>query len=355
MTATAQRYWIDITSPHGTSSLEIVPGIYILGRKSGVDIVLADDMVSREHARIECLGEACTITDLNSSNGTKVSGEWLIPEEAKALAVGDVIEIDPFRLEFKATTISLTSEFPVEPPTIMPEPEPESVPPLPLPDTTAEVEVIDKAVAVKAPSGAAQKPVVKREMVPVEPPAPPPAPPKPPLNGSHSEMSIYQPPPGLTATHSHYLQFLPDIYHNDFMTRFLALFESIYRPIEWTVDHFDQFMHPQTAPAGFLPWLASWFDLLLDSSWEEPQKRQLLSEAYQIYSQRGTKTAISRMLEIYTGQRPQIDDQSEGLPPFFFTVSFPTEAKSRQVLIQELLNKHKPAHTNYSLTFAENA
>lgn len=46
----------------------------IVGRSSDVDMVLIEDMVSRRHARLECL-EEITIEDLGSTNGTFVNGE----------------------------------------------------------------------------------------------------------------------------------------------------------------------------------------------------------------------------------------------------------------------------------------
>jgi pSer/pThr/pTyr-binding forkhead associated (FHA) protein len=46
----------------------------IVGRSSDVDMVLIEDMVSRRHARLECIDEI-SIEDLGSTNGTFVNGE----------------------------------------------------------------------------------------------------------------------------------------------------------------------------------------------------------------------------------------------------------------------------------------
>jgi len=46
----------------------------IVGRSSDVDMVLVEDMVSRRHARLECI-EEISIEDLGSTNGTFVNGE----------------------------------------------------------------------------------------------------------------------------------------------------------------------------------------------------------------------------------------------------------------------------------------
>ncbi|MBN2227147.1 MAG: FHA domain-containing protein [candidate division Zixibacteria bacterium] len=51
-------------------------GRYLIGRNEDCDIMIKDQTVSRQHARISILpDETCLyITDLKSSNGTKVNG-----------------------------------------------------------------------------------------------------------------------------------------------------------------------------------------------------------------------------------------------------------------------------------------
>jgi pSer/pThr/pTyr-binding forkhead associated (FHA) protein len=50
-------------------------GVIVIGRASGLDLVLAEDMVSRKHARLAIAPGAITIDDLGSTNGTFVNGE----------------------------------------------------------------------------------------------------------------------------------------------------------------------------------------------------------------------------------------------------------------------------------------
>ncbi|MBK7396787.1 MAG: DUF4388 domain-containing protein [Myxococcales bacterium] len=47
----------------------------VVGRSSDLDMVLVEDMVSRRHAKIAYSGDAITIEDLGSTNGTFVNGE----------------------------------------------------------------------------------------------------------------------------------------------------------------------------------------------------------------------------------------------------------------------------------------
>jgi phage tail-like protein len=134
------------------------------------------------------------------------------------------------------------------------------------------------------------------------------------------------------------------------MKRFLALFESILMPIEWTVDNFDLFLDPGTAPSSFLPWLANWHDILFNPSWNEVQRRAFLKDAYQIYALRGTRWALSRVLEIYTGKKPEIIEYKETEKAHTFTVRLPVKAgQIDRKLVESLIDMNKPVHTTYAL------
>ncbi len=50
-------------------------GELLVGRASELDLVLAEDMVSRKHAKMALQGSVFSITDLGSTNGTFVNGE----------------------------------------------------------------------------------------------------------------------------------------------------------------------------------------------------------------------------------------------------------------------------------------
>jgi hypothetical protein len=66
---------------------------------------------------------------------------------------------------------------------------------------------------------------------------------------------------------------------------------------------------------------------------------------------RGTKRALRRVLEIYTEATPDIVDVTADQAPFTFTVTLPSNQRPRRLLIEQLINAHKPAHTNYQLIF----
>ena len=130
------------------------------------------------------------------------------------------------------------------------------------------------------------------------------------------------------------------------------MLESIALPIQWNVYNFDLFLDPKCSPEEFLPWLATWFDVVFDDTWSESQKRQLLSEANEIFAGRGTQATLARVLEIYTGEKPTIDDEDESLAPYTFAVHVPlAEHLVNRQLVEQLINVNKPVHTNYQLTF----
>lgn len=73
----------------------------LVGRSPNVDLALADEGVSREHALLsydEAAG-AWTLEDLQSTNGTRVNGKRV---RSRALTPGDEIQIGNVRLTFAA-------------------------------------------------------------------------------------------------------------------------------------------------------------------------------------------------------------------------------------------------------------
>ncbi|MCC6446697.1 MAG: FHA domain-containing protein [Armatimonadetes bacterium] len=80
----------------GDSGREVLlyEGAIYLGRRSANDIVFReDDYISGQHARIVADEEGIGLIDLGSTNGTKVNGDRLLPQERRPLASGDIIEM----------------------------------------------------------------------------------------------------------------------------------------------------------------------------------------------------------------------------------------------------------------------
>jgi hypothetical protein len=72
----------------------------VIGRLPECSVVLSDSNVSRRHAEIRRKGDGVFVTDLGSTNGTRVNGA---PVREQFLASGDEISVGTTRLIFEMT------------------------------------------------------------------------------------------------------------------------------------------------------------------------------------------------------------------------------------------------------------
>jgi predicted component of type VI protein secretion system len=92
---------VDLLSDNGRvlRSFSLDAPIVTIGRRSGNNIPLLDVEVSRQHARIDFVPPRYFVTDLGSTNGTRLNGRAVKGREA--LRDGDVIEIGRQQLRFR--------------------------------------------------------------------------------------------------------------------------------------------------------------------------------------------------------------------------------------------------------------
>lgn len=279
-----------------------------IGRTPDNGLTLPHPMVSRRHAELRLQPEGLILTDVGSSNGTFVEGARLLPHQPRLLTSGTVFQIGPFQLIYQGGA-EARQEADGD--------KPEAVEELPV-----DVQAVE--------------PVASPE--PAMPPAPP-APPRP----------TYLAPAPLGPV-SRYLNDLPVIFQdNDFLGRFLLIFETIWEPLEQRQDHIEMYFDPRTCPASFLGWLASWLDLSVNAHWPESRIRRLLAEAMDLYRWRGTRYGLTRMIEVCTGLTPHVSD--DPAQPFVFRVSveIPPGSDVDRRLVEDLILAHKPAHSGYIL------
>jgi len=171
---------------------------------------------------------------------------------------------------------------------------------------------------------------------------------------------------------SHYLDYLPAPYRNpenEFMGRFLLIFESIMDPLFNTVDNMALYFDPHMTPESLLPWLATWVDQTLDPAWPLERRRELAAKAAELYRWRGTRRGLTEYLRIYTGKKPQIIEYIPGMildgktmlgentvlgssgSGHHFTVVLDVEEKGNIDLrtVRNIIDSQKPAHTQYTL------
>jgi hypothetical protein len=72
-----------------------------IGRSRDCDIVLSDSNVSRRHAELRPAGDGWTITDLGSTNGVRVNGRDLPPNEPHPLQPGDRLDVGTVDARFE--------------------------------------------------------------------------------------------------------------------------------------------------------------------------------------------------------------------------------------------------------------
>jgi pSer/pThr/pTyr-binding forkhead associated (FHA) protein len=79
--------------------LVVGPAGVTLGRSRQCDVVLSDANVSREHAEIRPRGGSWVLTDLGSTNGSRLNGRAV--EGSEVLKPGDDIELGATVLRFE--------------------------------------------------------------------------------------------------------------------------------------------------------------------------------------------------------------------------------------------------------------
>jgi pSer/pThr/pTyr-binding forkhead associated (FHA) protein len=106
--------WLKFTDENGSQKRVAVTGErFTVGRHSAADLCIPDGRLSREHVRIERLGEEFLISDRGSSNGTTLNDEPLV--EPVSLKNGDRLELGGLKIAVEIES----DEFAVD----LPEPE----------------------------------------------------------------------------------------------------------------------------------------------------------------------------------------------------------------------------------------
>ncbi|HEY8285703.1 MAG TPA: phage tail protein [Chloroflexota bacterium] len=176
---------------------------------------------------------------------------------------------------------------------------------------------------------------------------------------------------GIAAQESMYLRFLPGMYQEDpFLKRFLMIFESVLGPIDRSIANLPIYTEPELAPEQFLPWLAQWVAVTLDSAWPLERQRALIANAVEIYRWRGTKYGLKLHIQSYTGHEPLIAEYRSGFVlgkesgmgwttqllstppnPLLFVVTAPVDNPRaiNAAILRQIIEEDKPAHTTYRL------
>src|SRR2546428_7535944 len=274
-----------------------------IGRAPDNDLSLQHPAVSRRHVELSLTSSGLVATDLESVNGTLVDGVQILPHQPTLFEPGQTLQIGPFILAIRRSPSDL----------------PDGIQPLP-PVAGAN----DQRSGISSGSdGYVLATHPRRPTLPV--PAP-------------------------SGRSSKYLEYLPAVFaENDFLGRYLLIFESIWEALEQRQDHIAMYFDPATCPEPLLPWLAGWVDLKTGSHWPEGRVRDLVDEVADLNRYRGTAYGLVKMLEIWTGVTPEITENPG--EPFVFRVRMKVSSGTEvdHQLVEDLLRANKPAASGFIL------
>jgi phage tail-like protein len=174
------------------------------------------------------------------------------------------------------------------------------------------------------------------------------------------------------------IRHLPSNYQsNEFLSRFLMVFQHIMNDTTITLDNLHEYFRPMQSPSTFLPVLAGWLGIHLDTLGGEEEVRRFLQYAIPLYRYRGTALGLRAHLTIVSGVAPEIiegvipysamviepDGESEasimdtGDKTDSFTIHFPVlRSKFSDTLVKRLsliVQREKPVHTKAYISFAD--
>lgn len=91
-----------LAGPRFGEQIPVPAPVVIIGQGAQSDVVIADDSVSKVHARLEFEHGGWRLTDLESTNGTYVEGVRLAPEVPTPVVYGSTVRFGGVRLQFRA-------------------------------------------------------------------------------------------------------------------------------------------------------------------------------------------------------------------------------------------------------------
>lgn len=97
--AAARSAQLRVHEEGGVRAVDLDKELVTIGRLSSCDLVVQDTGASRRHAQVRTLDGVSTLTDLGSTNGTKVNGREV---QSATLSDGDTITVGTTQIEFRS-------------------------------------------------------------------------------------------------------------------------------------------------------------------------------------------------------------------------------------------------------------
>lgn len=113
---------------------------------------------------------------------------------------------------------------------------------------------------------------------------------------------------------SSFVQYLPEIYqnNNEFLTRYLSIFQSIYVDMERNIDILPELLDIDSSSPDLLNYLGAWLGAYNEGSiLKEEQFRFIVKNAIKLNRTKGTVKSIVDLVKLYTGEEPYIIEYFE--------------------------------------------
>lgn len=188
----------------------------------------------------------------------------------------------------------------------------------------------------------------------------------------------------LRVSDSSIVRYLPNLYNRsdltgrNFVRDLLWVFQHEFNATDEKLEGLERFFDPLECPKDFIDYIASWVALTLEDDWPEAKKRNLIKKAVELYHLRGTPRGLRVFLRIFTGVDPKIhenqwpyDGVTVGLSSdvgvntvlmhhvdrshaFVVEIPLPIDDVDAATImrIHRIIEREKPAHTDYYLVFA---
>ncbi|MCR5251307.1 MAG: phage tail protein I [Lachnospiraceae bacterium] len=101
-----------------------------------------------------------------------------------------------------------------------------------------------------------------------------------------------------------FMQTFPEVYRerNSFFHRWMSVYSTIYNDLQDRIDDLPKLLDVDTCPAELLPIYASWLGIDISGGFlPEEVCRDLVRDGYQLSRRKGTRWALSRIIEIVLG------------------------------------------------------
>lgn len=169
-----------------------------------------------------------------------------------------------------------------------------------------------------------------------------------------------------------WISYLPQIYaeNSSFLEPYLAIFQTVHEDIEEVIDHLPEVYMPEKTHTSFLDILEKWMPIEGSGSWNEIQRRYLLSHYESFNSHRGTSESVKQYAALFLGSEPLIVEHFQykylkesvyhrnlynrlyNDSPYGFTLIVTHSCaldKKKYVALTELLTQCTPAQVNFKI------